>query len=393
MPHLRILSGGESHGKALVAIVEGMPSNLSIEAEDINLDLKRRQLGYGRGGRMKIESDSVEFLSGVRWGKTLGSPITLKIDNRDWKNWVAGMSAEPLQNGGIAAVTRPRPGHADLCGAIKYGFKDVRNVLERSSARETAMRVAVGALCKKFIGQFGIKTGSFVINIGGVGKRSSEAYNDPGALERLHQRAEGSEVRCPYQEDGQRMVSAIQVATERGDTLGGIFEVFAVNVPVGLGSHVQWDRKIDGLLAQAVMTIQAVKGVETGSGFDMALHPGSDVMDEIYYEKSSGFVRKTNNCGGIEGGMSNGMPILIRAAMKPIPTQRRALKSVDIETKIPIEATYERSDVCAVPACSVIAEAVMATTIAGLLLTKFGGDTMDETIGNFKKYMEYVRDF
>jgi chorismate synthase len=303
------------------------------------------------------------------------------------------MSDDSAQSGAIAAVTRPRPGHADLSGAIKYGFRDVRNVLERSSARETAMRVAIGALCKKFIGQFGIKTGSYVINIGGVGKRSTEIYNDPEALQQLHQRAESSLVRCPFPQDDVLMVSAIEAASERGDTLGGIFEVFVVNVPVGLGSHTHWDKKLDGLLAQSLMTIQAVKGVETGSGFDMAVRPGSEVMDEIFYEKGYGFIRKTNNCGGVEGGMSNGMPILVRAAMKPIPTQKKPLKSVDIETKAPVEAAYERSDVCAVPACSVIAEAVTAITIADLMLTKFGGDTMDETMGNFKKYMEYVSDF
>ncbi|MBF0519002.1 MAG: chorismate synthase [Nitrospirae bacterium] len=394
MPHLRTLSGGESHGKAIIGIVDGLPSNLPIEAEDINVDLKRRQMGYGRGGRMKIESDRVEFLSGVRWGKTLGSPITLKIDNRDWKNWESGMSDDAAKSGSIAAVTKPRPGHADLPGVIKYGFKDVRNVLERSSARETAGRVAVGALCKKFIGEFGIKIGSYVINIGGVGRRYSGVDTaDSAALKLLYESAEKSDVRCPYPEDSKRMVCAIDEAKEQGDTLGGIFEVFALNVPTGLGSHTQWDKRLDGLLAQSLMAIQAVKGVETGLGFDMAVRPGSQVMDEIFYEKGSGFLRKTNNCGGVEGGISNGMPIVIRGAMKPIPTQRKPLRSVDIETKSPVEAAYERSDVCAVPACAVIAEAVTAITIADLMLTKFGGDTMDETISNFNKYMEYISEF
>ncbi|MEO5359014.1 MAG: chorismate synthase [Nitrospirota bacterium] len=393
---MKIITAGESHGQALVGVVEGLPSNLPLSQEDIDKELKRRQMGYGRGGRMKIESDKAEILSGVRWGKTLGSPISIKITNKDWANWSQGMSVSSEDEGSIEAVTRPRPGHADLTGAAKYGFKDIRNILERASARETTTRVALGAVCKKFLSEFDIFTGSFVTSIGSVKTSSlpgSPYLLDCDGLIELFKIAEDSPVRAPL--DTPIMVSAIDEAIEAGDTLGGTFIVFSTNVPVGLGSHVQWDRKLDGRLAQAIMSIQAVKGVEIGMGFNAAALHGSQVMDEIYYTKPKtpqfGFYRRTNNAGGIEGGMSNGMPIVLSAAMKPIPTLRKKpLKSVDLLTKLPIEAAYERSDTCAVSSCSIIAESMMAIVIADAFLNKFGGDAIDEIKTNYYNYMKYL---
>lgn len=390
----RFFTAGESHGKALIGIIEGIPANLSLSPNDIDPELKRRQSGYGRGGRMKIESDHAEILSGVRWGKTIGSPITLLIENRDFKNWAEGMSIDPTHAGSIPPVTRPRPGHADLAGAIKYYQRDIRNILERSSARETAMRVALGAVAKKFLAEFKIRIGSFVTQIGNVSiDMRSHLLSGSELIDAFH-KAETSQVRCPDEIATQRMVDLIEDAIKKGDSLGGVFEVFVVGLPVGLGSHVQWDKRLDGRLAQAVMSIQAIKGVEIGSGFDMAGLSGSEVMDEIFYSfEASGFYRKTNNAGGIEGGMSNGMPAIIRAAMKPIPTLRKPLKSIDIITKKEIEAAYERSDVCAVPAASVIGEAMVALVIADALLEKFGGDSMTEVKRNYESYLDYVKGF
>ncbi len=404
---LRFLTAGESHGKGLVGIVEGIPAGLALSPDDIDRELKRRQGGYGRGGRMKIEQDHAEILSGVRWGKTMGSPLSLLIENRDWKNWQEGMSPDVVHEGSIPPVTRPRPGHADLAGAVKYGQKDVRNILERSSARETAMRVAVGAVAKRFLAEFGITIGSYVIRIGNaVMQRPDYGMQETLDWNELLRKTEASPVRCPEEEASKQMTEAIDAAAKNGDTLGGTFEVIATGVPAGLGSHIQWDKRLDGRLAQALMGTQAMKGVEIGTGFAMAEKPGSEVMDEIYYHKETdsegkasadgsccSFYRKTNHAGGIEGGMTNGMPVVVRAAMKPIPTLRRPLRSVDIVSREPLEAAYERSDTCAVPAAAVIGEAMMAVVLSDAFLEKFGGNTVDETRRNYDAYREYLRGF
>lgn len=378
---IRYLTAGESHGKALVGVIEGMPSGLDLSASDINVDLKRRQGGYGRGGRMKIESDAVEILSGVRWGRTLGSPIALMIENRDFANWSEGMSAEASQKDSIEAVTRPRPGHADLPGALKYAHDDVRNVLERSSARETAMRVAVGAVMKRYLTEFGIMIGSYVLSVGDVQAELPDDRNH----EMLARAAEGTELRSPDAAATVKMKAAIDKAKQEGYSLGGVFEVFALGLPVGLGSYVHWDRRIEGRLAQALMSIQAIKGVESGLGFEAARLPGNQVMDEIGAVYPP--LRSTNNAGGIEGGMTNGMPLVMRAAMKPIPTLSRPLKSVDMVTGSSVEAAYERSDVCAVPSASVIAEAMVACVLADAVAEKFGGDSIDESKSNLEAYI------
>jgi chorismate synthase len=407
MANLRFLTAGESHGKALVGILEGIPSGLPITAQDIDKDLKRRQMGYGRGGRMKIESDHAEILSGVRWGKTIGSPIALLIENKDYENWMKGMSPRVEDEGSIPAVTRPRPGHADLSGAIKFGHYDMRNVLERSSARETAIRVALGAVAKKLLQSFHITIGSYVVQIGDIeikgsrgrgvkgllkSSRTLESSN-PRILESLYRRAEHSPVRCPDSEAASEMIQLIDKATQSGDSLGGVFEVFVTGIPAGLGSHVHWDKRLDGRLAQALMSIQAMKGVEAGLGFEMSRRFGSEVMDEIRYSQRSGFYRKTNNAGGIEGGMTDGMPIVLRAAMKPIPTLRKPLRSVDITTKKAVKAVYERSDICAVPAAGVIGEAMVALIIADAFLEKIGGDSMEEVERNYDSYIRYIKKF
>lgn len=399
MPTLRFLTAGESHGKALMGILEGVPSGFPISQEDIDGDLKRRQGGHGRGGRMKIESDRVEILSGVRWGRTTGAPITLLIENRDWKNWGTGMSVSVEHAGALAAVTRPRPGHADLAGVLKYGERDIRNILERSSARETAMRVALGALAKRILAEVGVLIGSYVVQIGSEASGIGTAVPEGKLLARFSE-AERSPVRCPDKDASKKMISLIDKAQKEGNTLGGIFEVFAAGIPAGLGSHVHWDRKLDGRLAQAFMSIQAIKAVEIGLGFQMGKSLGSDVMDEIFYARgrrskgtAGGFMRKTNFAGGIEGGISNGMPITIRAAMKPIPTLRKPLTSVDITSKRPFKAAYERSDVCAVPAAAIVGEAMCALVVADAFLEKFGGDSRDETLRNYRGYLSSLDDF
>jgi len=398
MATLRYLTAGESHGKALIGILEGIPSGLSLSPEDINRDLGRRQMGYGRGGRMKIESDHAEILSGVRWGKTIGSPITLFIENKDFKNWLKGMSPYAGDENSIPPVTKPRPGHADLTGAIKYGHHDIRNVLERSSARETAMRVALGAVAKKFLQAFHITIGSYVIQIGKIRVRGTNESSrtlplNPRTLESLFRKAEKSPVRCPDEQAAKKMTTLIDRIMKSGDSLGGVFEVFATGVPAGLGSYIQWDRRLDGRLAQALMSIQAIKGVEAGLGFEMSKRSGSEVMDEIFYSASYGFHRKTNNAGGMEGGMTDGMPLILRAAMKPIPTLRRPLRSIDITTKKPVQAAYERSDICAVPAAGVIGEAMVALTITDAFLEKFGGDSMKEIQQHYDSYVHHIRQF
>lgn len=399
---LRYITAGESHGRALVCTIDGIPSNLPISEADIGKDLARRQKGHGRGGRMKIETDSAQILSGVRHGMTLGSPIALLIENRDWANWEEIMNpkskyarrAASLEKG--APVTRPRPGHADLSGALKYGHRDLRNVLERSSARETAARVAVGAVARKFLLEFGIQVGSYVTEIGGI-----KSQTDGKKLSSLFKTAENSPVRCADNKAEKKIINKINKAMKEGDTLGGVFEVIVTGVPAGLGSYSQWDRRLNAKLAYSLMSIQAIKGVEVGLGFDVSKTPGSGVMDEIYYSKSTprsapaagGFYRKTNNAGGIEGGISTGMPVVVRAAMKPIPTLRSPLSSVDINTKKKFAAAYERSDVCAVPAASVIGEAVTAIAIADSFLDKFGGDSMEEIKRNYKGYLKQLERF
>jgi chorismate synthase len=395
MNRIRILTAGESHGKGLIGILEGVPSDFSVSAEDIDSELKRRQGGYGRGGRMKIESDHAEILCGVRWGKTTGAPIALLIRNRDWENWKEGMSPEAEHAHSIKPVTRPRPGHADLAGVLKYNQEDIRNILERSSARETAMRVALGAIAKKMLSGFGIFFGSYVVQIGQSRFPAAIPRVSEEHLLKAHERAESSPVRCPERAASRKMVALIDKAIREGNSLGGIFEVFIAGLPAGLGSHVHWDRKLDGRLAQALMSIQAIKGVEIGSGFGMAGRFGSEVMDEIFYGKGKekGFYRKTNNAGGIEGGISNGMPVVLRVAMKPIPTLRKPLMSVDIRTKKPFKAAYERSDVCAVPAASVVGEAMAALVVADAFLEKTGGDSRKEVEKNLKSYLAYLKKF
>lgn len=383
---LRFLSAGESHGELLMGIIEGMPAGLLIRITDIDRDLARRQVGYGRGARMSIEKDTVKIYAGVRWGRTMGGPVGLVVRNKDWENWRSKMSADPAFLNTAEPVTRPRPGHADLAGALKYGMTDIRNVLERSSARETAMRVAAGAVAKRFLEEFGISVMSHVLSIGGVFAKVGKL-----APEEIRKRAEASDLRTADPEAGKRMRRKIDEAKSAGDSLGGVFEVIVSGVPVGLGSHAHWDRKLDGRLAGAVMSIQAIKAVEVGSGFGTANRPGSLVHDEIFWSEKSGFHRKTNHAGGIEGGISNGENIVLRAAMKPIPTLMKSLRSVDLESKKAIKATVERSDVCAVPAAGVVAEAAVALEVASALVEKFGGDSIDEMKRNFEEYQRHLK--
>ncbi|MCZ6781015.1 MAG: chorismate synthase [Nitrospirae bacterium] len=385
---LRYLNGGESHGKCLLAILEGVPSGLSLTPDMVNHDLARRQKGYGRGGRMRVEEDRVEFSCGVRHGRTLGNPIGLMIPNKDWENWKEVMAVEPSSVPPAKVVTRPRPGHADLVGAIKYGHRDIRNVIEKASARETAIRVAVGGVAKAVLAQFGMRVVSYTTEIGGIVARKPD---DP--IE-AYDRAETSEVRCPEKEAGARMVEQIRTAKHRGDTLGGVFEVVVTNPPIGLGSYAQWDRRLGARLAMAAMSIQAMKGVEIGMGFEAARRFGSEVHDDIYYEPGgAGFFRKTNNAGGLEGGITNGQPIVLRVAMKPISTLYNPKQSVDIETKEAFDATVERSDICTVPAAGVVGEAVIAFEMANAMMEKFGGDSLEEMKRNYDAYQASVRAF
>ena len=380
---LRFLTAGESHGPALVAILEGLPAGLELSAEDIDLQLQRRQKGYGRGGRMQIENDRVRILSGARFGRTLGSPLALVIENRDWENWQERMSQEPSQEA-AEKVTRPRPGHADLAGCLKYGCDDVRNVLERASARETAARTAVGAVARRLLEEFDISVGSLVIRIGSVTADLS-GMDWPAAQEK----AEESPVRCADPRAGKAMMAEIDRARADGDTLGGVCEIRIIGCPPGLGSHVHWDRRLDTRLAGAVMSIPAVKGVEIGLGFEAAGQPGSAVQDEISHDGRR-FTRRTNRAGGIEGGISNGQEIILRAAMKPLPTLGQPLGTVNLNTKEPSQAVRERADVCAVPAMGVIAEAVAAFEIARALCEKLGGDSLSEMKRNLKGYLKQI---
>ncbi|HYA87484.1 MAG TPA: chorismate synthase [Nitrospirota bacterium] len=383
---LRFLTAGESHGELLMGIIEGMPAGLLIRVTDIDRDLSRRQVGYGRGNRMKIERDQVKIYSGVRWGRTLGSPVGLMIRNKDWENWRDKMSVDTMFLNSADPLTRPRPGHADLAGALKYNMTDIRNILERSSARETAMRVAVGSVAKRLLEEFGIEVVSHVLSLGGVYAKVPKI-----SVPELKKRAEVSELRCSDPDAEKRMMRKIDEAKAAGDTLGGVFEVIIQGVPVGLGSHAHWDRKLDARLANALMSIQAIKGVEVGAGFGVANRPGSQVHDEIFWSRKEGFYRKTNMAGGIEGGISNGEPIVLRAAMKPLPTLMKPLRSVDLASKRPFKASVERSDVSAVPAAGVVAEAAVAFEIASALVEKFGGDSIDEMKRNFSQYDRHLK--
>jgi chorismate synthase len=383
---LRFFTAGESHGPGLTAVVEGYPAGVSVDVGAINHDLKRRMGGYGRGGRMKIEQDQVEIRSGVRWGESLGSPITLWIENRDWRNWEKKMSPRPEDRDPSLAVTRPRPGHADLTGVLKYDHRDVRNVLERASARETAARVAVGGLAKCLLGPLGIRVFGWVSEIGGIAAR-----HDGLAPEEIFARAETSAVRMADADAEARIIARIDQCKKAGDTLGGVVETVAVGVPPGLGSYVQWDRKLDARLAFALMSVQAAKGVEVGLGFETARRPGSAVHDEIYFDETRRFERRTNNAGGTEGGMSSGEPIVVRTAFKPLSTLMSPLHSVDLATKDEAPGAIERSDVVAIPAAAVIAESVVATVLADAVLEKFGGDSLGELRRNVEGYLAHVR--
>jgi chorismate synthase len=389
----RFYTTGESHGQALVAILSGLPAGLAIEFGYIDRDLKRRMGGYGRGGRMKIESDSAQFLSGVRHGETIGSPITLLIENHDWKNWSQAMAVEsnPESRARHRALTQPRPGHADLAGCLKYNFAEARYVLERASARETAARVAVGALAKLFLREFGIAIASHVIQVGHV--RIAEREFDFDAILALRDREE-IVLNCIDAETETRMKGEVDRVTQDRDTVGGVFAVAAHGVPPGLGSCAQWDERLDGRLAQALASIQAVKAVDLGDGVESAGRFGSEVHDEIGYDREQArFTRKSNRAGGLEGGISNGQDIVVRGYLKPISTLRRPLESVDFRTREPVKAAYERSDVCVVPAAGVVGEAMVALVLAQAFLEKFGGDSMMETRRNFEGYQEQVRRF
>jgi chorismate synthase len=382
------MTTGESHGPRLTAVMEGIPAGLALVADDIDRDLARRQRGYGRGGRMKIETDRVEITSGVRGGETLGSPIAMSIANRDHENWLDRMSAAPFATKPVA-LTRPRPGHADLAGGLKYDRHDLRDVLERASARETAARTALGAVARKLLGAMGIDVFAHVVSIGEVHAASTGLdYAE------LKARSRASDLACGDAAAEERMKEAIRTTSHAGDTLGGVFEVVATGVPAGLGSHVQWDRKLDGRLAHALVSIQAIKAVEIGDGWAAAGLSGSRVHDPIHYDaKAHAFVRPTNHAGGLEGGMTNGAPVVCRAAMKPIATLRKALPSVDVETKEPFDAAFERSDVCAVAAASVVGEAMVALVLCDAALEKFGGDSMRELLRSVDAYRAQLESY
>jgi len=370
---LKFLTAGESHGKGLSGILEGFPAGVPLSEDLIKLDLIRRQQGHGRGGRMSIEKDHAEILSGLRHGKTLGSPIALWIENKDWKNWKADRMAHEKPEIDIPEVTLPRPGHADLAGVQKFGFTDIRNVLERSSARETAMRVALGAICRTFLKELGIEIASHVVQIG-TEKAASELSGD---LQGINQQADESPVRCLDQKAEQKMISSIDTLRKAGDSIGGVFEVLASGLPTGLGSYTHWDRKLDSRIAAAMMSINAMKAVSIGDRINVAEAPGSQVHDEIIKQGNT-LRRATNHAGGIEGGMSNGEMIQVQVTMKPIPTLARPLRSVDIKTGMEGLAHKERTDACAVPAASVIGEAMLALVLTDAILEKFGGDSLDQ---------------
>ncbi|MBH9967760.1 chorismate synthase [[Bacillus] enclensis] len=375
---MRYLTSGESHGPQLTTIIEGLPAGMPLEAEDINEDLARRQKGYGRGRRMQIEKDRASIVGGVRHGYTLGSPLGLVVENKDWTHWTKVMGIEPLSPGEEDEVkrkiSRPRPGHADLVGGMKYGHRDLRNVLERSSARETTVRVAAGSVAKKLLNLLGIEVVGHVLEIGGI-KAENVKYD---SINDLKERSEESPVRCLDNEAADKMMNLIDEAKQNGDSIGGVVEVIVEGMPQGVGSYVHYDRKLDAKLARAIMSINAFKGVEFGLGFEMARKPGSEVHDEILWSEEKGYYRRTNRLGGFEGGMTTGMPIHIKGVMKPIPTLYKPLQSVDIDTKEPFKASIERSDSCAVPAASVVAEAVVAWELAEAIADQFNSDQFEK---------------
>ena len=384
----RFTTAGESHGPALLAIVEGVPAGVPVLVEEIDAELRRRQGGYGRGGRMRIESDRAEILSGVRHGETLGSPIALQIRNRDWENWTTAMSAAPLteelDEETLRPVYLPRPGHADLVGILKYDRRDARDILERASARETTARVAAGAVAKQLLRELGVRIGSHVVMLGGIEARLPDQLPTD-----LNAASDPSPVRCLDEDAEGRMIEAIDQAKRDGDTLGGVFEVIVHGLPVGLGSHVSWDRKLDGRIAGAVMSIQAIKGVEIGMGFEAGARPGSRVHDEIV-SGEHGYGRAGNAAGGLEGGITTGLPLVVRAAMKPISTLMRPLRTIDVRTGEEGAAVRERSDVCALPAAGVVGEAMVAIVLAEAFLEKFGGDSLGELRRNLEGYSTHI---
>jgi chorismate synthase len=380
----RFVTSGESHGPGLTAIVEGMPAGLELSPEDIDRDLARRQLGHGRGGRMKIEKDRADVLSGVRHGRTLGSPITLRVNNRDYQNWEERMNPWPV-DAEVDEVHLPRPGHADLAGVMKYGFTDVRNVLERASARETAARVAAGALAKSLLGAFGVTVFSHVTRIGSVAAPDRDDLT-PADFEGVDE----SPVRCLDADVSAAMVAEIDTARKANESLGGVFEVIAFGLVPGIGSHISWEERLDGRLAGAIMSIQAMKGVGIGDGFDLAGRVGSQSHDEIFWSEEQGFFRETNRAGGIEGGMTTGDPVVVRAAMKPLPTLTKPLRSVDLATKAPAAALRERTDSCTVPAAGVVGEAMVALVLAAAYREKLGGDHIDDTRAALRAYEERI---
>jgi chorismate synthase len=395
---LRYFTAGESHGPCLTILIDGVPAGFPIEVAQINHDLWRRQQGYGRGGRMLIEKDEVQIRSGIRWGETLGSPVAFGIENRDWKNWTKKMSASRADRDEKIAVTKPRPGHADLNGVLKYDRSDIRDILERASARDTVSRTAAGSFAKQLLAPFGIRVMGYIRSIGNVSARLNDL-----SYEEAYTRAEESPVRTADSAAEAEMIALIEECKREGNTLGGVFEVAALGLPPGLGSHTQWDRKLDGRLAQALMSIQAIKGVEIGLGFEMARRRGSQVHDEIFFDPTkmvgertprivpTGFYRGSNNSGGTEGGMTNGSPLVVRVAMKPISTLMSPLQSVDLSTKQPADASVERSDVCAAPAAAVVGESVVAFELANAFLEKFGGDSLREIKRNYENYLEQIK--
>lgn len=387
---LRYLTAGETHGPQLTAIIEGLPSNLTLDFEELNFQLQRRQKGYGRGRRMQIEKDTAQIVGGVRHGYTTGAPVALVVENKDWTHWKNIMNIEPVPGSDEEKrrVNRPRPGHADLNGGLKYNHTDLRNVLERSSARETAARVACGAVARQLLAAFGVKVAGQVIRIGEI-----EAPANDLPIDELIERTEQSSVRVVDKETEQKMEAYIDQIKEEGDSIGGIVECIVEGLPIGLGSYVQSDRKLDGAIAGAVMSINAFKGVEIGIGFEAGKLRGSQVHDEIMYEASKGYYRASNRLGGFEGGMTNGMPVVVRGVMKPIPTLYKPLQSVDIDTKEPFTAQVERSDACAVPAACVVLESVVAWEIAKAFLDKFGGDSLEEIKANYENYLSQLESY
>ena len=388
---MRYLTAGESHGPRLTAIIEGVPAGLPLSEEDINKELKRRQGGYGRGARMKIESDRVEITSGVRHGLTMGGPITLNVTNLDHLKWLEIMNVAPVEEKkkNLRKITKPRPGHADLVGGIKYRFDDLRNSLERSSARETTMRVAVGAVAKRILEEIGVEVASHIVNFGGI----EIAIPENLTVSEIKEKAAEAEVSIVVPEQEEAVKAYIDQVKKDGDTIGGIVETLVGGVPVGLGSYVQWDKKLDAKIAQGVVSINAFKGVELGLGFDAGRLKGSQVMDEIIWSQDTGYTRRTNNLGGFEGGMTNGEPILVRGVMKPIPTLYKPLMSVDIETHEPYKATVERSDPTALPAAGVVMEAVVATVLATEVLEKFSSDNLEELKEAVAKHRDFTKNF